>query len=228
MGTLDDAGDVGHDEGDPLLHVDHTQVGEQGGEVVVGNLGPRLGHHGEQRGLAHVGETHQPHVGQQLELQHHLALLAGEPRLGKPGHLAGGGGKVLVAPAAVAPPGQHKGLGRGHVADDLIGVGVPYHGAQGHLDDQILPILAGAALALAVHAVARSVFALVAEVHQGGHMAVHLEEDVSSPASVAAVGPAGGHVLLPVEGHGPVAAVAGLDGDFGGIHECWHCRHLLT
>ena len=135
---------------------------------------------------------------------------------------------MLVAPAAVAPPGQHKGLGGGHVADDLIGVGVPHHGAQGHLDDQVLPVLAGAAPALSVHAVARGVFALVAEVHQGGHMAVHLEKDVSSPASIAAVGPAGGHVLFPVEGHGPVAAVAGLDGDFGGIHECWHCRHLLT
>ena len=47
-------------------------------------------------------------------------------------------------------------------------------------------------------------------------------------AAIAAVGSAGGHVLFPVEGHGPVAAVAGLDGDFGGIHECWHCRHLLT
>ena len=59
-------------------------------------------------------------------------------------------------------------------------------------------------------------------------MAVHLKQDVSSPASVAAVGPAGGDILLPVEGHGPVAAVAGLNGDFGGIHKCWHCRHLLT
>ena len=42
-GALDDAGDVRHDEGDALLHLDHAQVGVEGGEVVVGDLGLGLG-----------------------------------------------------------------------------------------------------------------------------------------------------------------------------------------
>ena len=42
-GALDDAGDVRHDEADALIHVHHAQVGEQGGEVVVGDLGLGLG-----------------------------------------------------------------------------------------------------------------------------------------------------------------------------------------
>ena len=42
-GALDDAGDIGHDEGDPLLHINHPQIGEEGGEVVVGDLGLGLG-----------------------------------------------------------------------------------------------------------------------------------------------------------------------------------------
>jgi len=106
--------------------------------------------------------------------------------------------------------------------------GVPDHGAQGDLDDQVLPIPAGAALAGAVHAVGGHVFALIAEVHQGGHMPVHLEDHVAAPAAVAAVGSAGGHVFFPVEGHGAVASLAGFHSDFGGIHKaCCHGVRLL-
>ena len=76
-----------------------------------------------------------------------------------------------------------------------------------------LAVLAGLAAALAVHAVGRHIFALVAEVHQGGHVVVHLQDDGAAVAAVAAVGAAGGHVFLPVEGHRAVAAVAGPDGD---------------
>ena len=67
-GALDDAGNVGHDEADALVHVHHAQIGVEGGKVVVGDLGVRLADHAEQRGLTHVGEAHQSHVRQQLQL----------------------------------------------------------------------------------------------------------------------------------------------------------------
>ena len=44
-GALNNAGDIGHDEGDALLHIDYAQVGEESGEVVVGDLGPGLADH---------------------------------------------------------------------------------------------------------------------------------------------------------------------------------------
>ena len=226
---LDDAGDVGQDEGDTLLHIHHAQIGKQGGEMVVGDLGPGLAHHREEGGLAHIGEAHQAHVGQQLELQNHLPLLARQARLGKAGHLPGGGGEVLVAPAPVPTPGQYKAVGLGHVADNLARLRVPHHRAAGDLDDQILPVLARAALALAVHAVGGHILALIAEVHQGGHMLVDLQNHAAAPAAVAAVGAARGHVLLPVEGHRAVAAAARLDGDAGGIYKgCCHKNLLAT
>lgn len=31
-GALDDARDIGHDEGDPLVHIDHAQIGKEGGK----------------------------------------------------------------------------------------------------------------------------------------------------------------------------------------------------
>jgi len=126
---------------------------------------------------------------------------------------------MLVAPAAAAALAQHIGRVVGHVLDDLAAFGVPHQRAPGHADGQALAVLAGLAAALAVHAVAGHVFALVAEVHQRGHVVVHLQDDGAAVAAVAAVRAAGGDVFLPVEGHRAVAAAAGPHGDPGLINE---------
>src|SRR5699024_10866994 len=47
-GSLDDAGNVGHNEGHALVHIDHSQIGEEGGKVVVGDLGPGLADHAQK------------------------------------------------------------------------------------------------------------------------------------------------------------------------------------
>ena len=65
-GPLDHAGDVGHNEGDPFLHANHTQHRGDGGEGVVGDFRLGLADDGNQGGFSHIGEAHQPHVGQQL------------------------------------------------------------------------------------------------------------------------------------------------------------------
>ena len=130
-GPLDDAGDVRHDEADAVLHPHDAQVGEQGGEVVVGDLGLGLGHHGEQCGLAHVGEAHQPHVRQQLQLQDDVVGLAGEAALAKRGTCRVGVAKWLFPPAAPAAPAEHIGLAAGHVLHDLIGLRIPHPGCPG-------------------------------------------------------------------------------------------------
>src|SRR5699024_6830511 len=135
------------------------------------------------------------------------------------------GGEVLVAPAPPAALTEDEGLVPGDVLDDLLGLRVPDDGAPGDLQDQIGPVLAGAALAGAVHAVFRHIFALIAEVHEGGHVVVGHHHHVAAPAAVAPVGAAGRHVLLPVEGDHPVAPVAGAHGDLGGIYKgCCHLR----
>ena len=144
---------------------------------------------------------------------------AGQSRLGEAGHLTGGGGEVHVAPAAPAALAEDKRLLVAHVLDDLAALGIPDQRAPGDPDHKICAVLAAAAGTLAVHAVAGHVFALVAEVHQGGHIIVHLQNDGAAPAAVTAVRTAGGHIFLPVEGYHAVAAVARLDGDAGLIDE---------
>ena len=76
-------------------------------------------------------------------------------------------------------------------------------------------------------AVSGAGFSLVAEVHQGGHVPVDLKDDAAAPAAVAAVGSACRHILLPVEGHRAVSAVAGADGDLRGINKLRHRKILL-
>ena len=61
-GALDDAGDIRHHEADALVHPHDAQVGVEGGEVVVCDLGLSLGDHAQKGGLAHVGEADEAHV----------------------------------------------------------------------------------------------------------------------------------------------------------------------
>ena len=169
----------------------------------------------------------EPYVRQELQLQHHVVTLPGQAALGKAGSLAGGGGEVGVAPAALAAPAEDIGRAVGHVLDDLIGLRVPDQGTPGHPDDQGFAVLAGLALAGAVHAVLGGILALVAEIHQGGEVVVHLQNNVAAVAAVAAVRAAGGNVFLPVEGHAAVAAVSCLHGDPGLVYKgCCHGTHL--
>ena len=210
-GTLDDAGDIRHDEADTVVHIHNAQIGIEGGEVVVGDLGVRLADNTQERGLAHVGKAHKTHIRQQLQLQNHIVTLAGKAGLGKAGHLTGGRGKMLIAPAASAALTEDERLLVGHILDDLAGFGVPDQGAPRHADGEALTVLAAFAAALPVYAASGHIFALIAEVHKGGHIVVHLHDDAAAVAAVAAVGAAGRDIFFSVKGHRAVAAVAGSD-----------------
>ena len=107
----------------------------------------------------------------------------------------------------------HERLARGHVVHDRAAVRVAQQGAARHADVQALAHAAGAALALTVGAVGGHVFALVAKIHERGHVVIHFKDDVAAAPAVTAVRPAGSHVFLAVEGHRAVAAVARAHGD---------------
>ena len=64
----DEAGHVGDGE-DRVAGGDHAEVGHQRREGVVGDLGPRGRHRGDQRGLAGAREPDERDVGDALELE---------------------------------------------------------------------------------------------------------------------------------------------------------------
>ena len=208
--TLDNTGDIGHDERHALIHIDDAEIRVQRGEVVVCDLRAGIGRDGQQRGLADIREADKADIRQQLQLQHDLVLLAGQAGLGKARHLTGRRGKMLVAPATAAALAEDKVRIVGHILDDLVRCGIAHDRTARDLNDKVLAALAGAARALPVLTGCRSIFALVAEVHQRGEVVVHAQDDIAALAAVAAVRATCGHIFLAVEGNGTIAAVTGL------------------
>ena len=195
--------------------------------MIIGDLGLGRADDADEGGFAHIGESDQAHVGDQLQLQAHLELLAGQAGLGELGDLAGGGGKMGVAPAATAALGNYHRLRTGNIRHHEAGARLLHQGAPGHPDDEVRRVFAGAAGGAAVLADFGHVFALVAEIHQGGKVVIGHKDHVAAPAAVAAVGAAGRHKFFAVETHRAVAALAGLDGDLGHIYKHGHVVLLI-
>ena len=113
--ALDKPGHVGDHKGllvRLLAHGHHAEVGLEGGERVVGDLGPGGGDARDERGFAGVGVADQAHIGQQLQLQPIDALLAGPAQFVLARRLVGAGGKVLVAASAASALGDDEALVR--------------------------------------------------------------------------------------------------------------------
>ena len=194
--------------------------------MIVGDLGTGGRDDADEGGLAHIGEADQAHIRDDLQLQLQVHILAGQAGLGKLGDLAGGGGKMAIAPAAAAATGDHHRLGTGKVSHDQAGLGFFQHSAAGHADDQVIGVGAALALGAAVFTVGCGVLTLVAEVHQGGEVVVGDKNDVTAATAVAAVRAASRHEFFAVEGHRAVAALAGMQPDGRGINKITGC-HVL-
>ena len=67
--TLDQARDIGHHEFGIGINAHYTEIGFQGSEGIVGNLGLGSRHHTDQRALTNIGKSHEGHVGHELHFQ---------------------------------------------------------------------------------------------------------------------------------------------------------------
>ena len=195
--------------------------------MVGGDLRARRADAGKNGGFAYAGHTDQSHVGQHLQLQYQFSLLALGAVFGEHGHLTSGGGKVLVAPAAAAAAAADKGLVIGHILDDLARFCIADQRARRHQDHHVLGGGTVKFLAAAVAAVFGHEFAVVAEKEQRGGAGIDLEDDVTAVAAVTAGGAAPGNVFLAVEGYGTVAAVTGLDVNFGFVYDSLGITHRV-
>ena len=196
--------------------------------MIVRHLGTGGGDGGKQGGFADVRKSHEAHVGQQLQLQPGIEALAGKTGLGKAGRLPGRGGKVGVSPAAAAAAADEHRLVAGDIRHQGAGVLILDEGTAGYTDGHIRAVAAKAVHAGAGLAVLRSVLFLITEVHQGGQIVIRDKINAAAAAAVAAVGSAGGNVLLPAEGNGTVAAVSRFEMDVRNIHEHGHGKSLQT
>ena len=188
---FDDAGYVGHDEGAGVAVFYDAQVGYQCGEGVAGYFGFGGGYYGEECGLAGIGKSHQPYVGEYFKFEDFPFLFAGFAGLGVAGCLVGGRFEVGIA-QATAPPAKEDLLlvVLGDLEEEVAGFRVFGDGAEGYIQYDVFAIGARAvALAPVAPFFGDDMFA-VFERQEGPHMLVTLKKDMAATATVAAVGAA--------------------------------------
>ncbi len=103
--AFDEAGEVGDGEGlgvGVLADLDDAEVGFEGGEGVVGDLGPGGGEARDECRLADVGVADEAGVGEETEFEAVGALFAGAAEFVLARGLVGAGGEVLVAASAAS------------------------------------------------------------------------------------------------------------------------------
>src|SRR6478609_1617279 len=209
-GTLDQAGHVGDHEG-RLAGGDHAEVGDEGGERVVGDLGPRSRDRGDQRRLAGAREADQADVGDDLELEAYDELVAGLTQQREPGSLALGGGEGRVAETAAAAGCDDQ---RRPVADEVGQRGAVlglHERAVGDGEDQVLAVAAVLVVTGALATVVGAALRAVVVVDEGRDARVDLEDDRPALAAVAAVGTAERLELLPLDRGHAVATSSGRE-----------------
>ncbi len=167
---------------------------------------------GDERGLARVGIADQAYIGQQLQFEAVVALLARAAQFVLPGGLVDTGGEVLVAtPAAAALGDDDLLVWFLEVVDQLAGVLVVKGRPDWHLQEDGVAVGPAAVGSHAVLAALRLVLGVIAEVDQGIVTLRGDHDDVAATAAVAAGRSAAGNEFFAPEGHAAIAAVAGLD-----------------
>jgi hypothetical protein len=209
---LDQARHVGHHE---LLLAggDHAEMGFEGGEGIVGDLGLGRRDPRDQGALAGVREADQGHVGHQLQFQLQPALLAALGLFGERWCSPAVAEEAGVTPAAPASRRRQPGVAGAHQVGDDLTVATLDDGALGDGDPQVGPRAPVTGLALAVAAVARPSVGMVVERPQGSHAGIGDQPHVAALAPVTAVGSASRDVGLPPERHsaGPAVTPPGAE-----------------
>jgi hypothetical protein len=220
-GARDQPGDVGHG----VAHVpglDHAEVGHERREGVVGDLGPGGADGRDQARLPGGGVPHQGHVGDGLELQHDVPGVPGRAQQGEAGGLALDRGQRRVAQAALAAGGRDELRTLAHEVGQDVAVLVLDHGAVRHGEDEVLPLVAVAHVALAGPAVLGRAVGGVVVVEQGGGLPVHAQDHAAPVAPVAAVRAAERLELLAEDGHAAVPAGTAGDVQDDAVYETGH------
>ena len=225
--ALDEAGDVGDDVG-VVARADDAQIGHEGGERIIGDLGARGAHARDKGGFPDAGHADESGVGHELHLELDPMLQRGLALLGERRGSTGRRDEMGVAPAAAAAGCDDDALAiMGEVGDLVRGlhglrIDLSNDGTHGNLKDQILSVLSILASALAMRAALGAEMVLESVVDKRRELGVGLDDDVTAATAVAAVGPALGNERLAAEGHASGSAVAALDVDTADVGELGH------
>jgi hypothetical protein len=222
MRAFDQSWDIGHHEAAIAAQRHHAEVGRQRRERVVGDLRARRRDARDEGGLARVGETHEPDVGQQLQLEMQRLHLARFPGFGPPRCAIRGRHELRVAAAATPPFGDEHALSVVREIGDqarAVSVLLEHERTDRHGDLEVRRRVTGAVAALSVASAPGFEFGVVAKIDQGVLGGNRGDVDRAARAAVAAVGPAARDVFLSTKTEATVAARTGFDVDVDFVDE---------
>ena len=216
-GAFDQTRNVGNHKALFRPHAHHAQVGVEGREGVVGDLGTGIRDGRDQGRLAGIRHAQQAHIGQHAQFELELVCLARPARRLLAGRTVGGGLVVQVAEAAVTALGQQALFAvLQQLHHQFAGFGVADDGAHRHAQHDVFAGGTKLIGATALFAVAGFVTARVAVVNQRVDVAVCDHIDVPASPAVAPVGAAEGNELLTTEADASATTVTGghINGGF--------------
>ncbi len=218
-GTLDEARDVGHHER-LLAARNDTEVGDERGERIVGDLGTRRTHPCDQRRLTHARESHKRGIRQQLQLELDPPFLARFAELREGGGPACRRGEMPIAPASPATAHDHQALPVvRQVTEHLARLGIAHDGTPRHRQHQVVTVGSVTLGTLAVRPPLRLEVPLVVVVDEGRERVVGLQDHVAAVAAITAVGTAFGHMRLATERRASRATVTRLHMNLHFVYE---------
>ena len=188
--ALDQAGNIG-DHKFLALMADHAQLRTRGGKGISSDLGLCVRDGIDERRFARIGQPDQSDIGKQLKPQPDPFFLARPAHAVLARRAVGCGLVACIAAPAIAAAQEHALLTLfGEVREDMLLVLAQHLGADGHVDDQILPARAGHVRACTAFPARRPEMLRVAKVDQRIEAVHRAKHDVPALAAIAAIGAA--------------------------------------
>ncbi len=218
---LDQPGHVGHDHLAAVRRFDRAENWLECRECIVGHLRPGVRDPRQKRRLPRVRKADERGVGEQLQVQLDVELVAGEADLGEAGHLARRAHETRVAAATGTATRENDArAGMREIGDQLVAVANLRPDGNPKLDvGPVGAVLTGATTVAALERNDHPPALVHGKIPEGW---VGEEDDVAAIAAIAAVWPALGHVLLAAKRQATVASSAGLDMNFRAVAEHGH------
>ena len=213
-GALNKTWDISHYERTLLVYPYHAENGRESGEVIVRDFRLSRTYDRDKGRFSDIREAYESNVRKKLKLKSNLELLARKSRLSKTRDLSRRSGKVNISLSSVAALCDDLWLVCGHIRHNSACFCITHYSSARNFYNKRRSALARAIARTAVLALLCGILSLIAEIYKGRKIVVHLKDNVSASAAVAAVRTARSHIFFTVKGNSSVTAIACFDLNF--------------
>src|SRR5258708_25959938 len=208
-GTLDQARNVGQDEGAPIRNFGYAQIGFQGSKWVRRNFWSRVRQNGKQCRLPGVRNADQSDIRDQLQFQFDPFLFAGFTAFRGARRLMNGILQVRIASSTAPTLADRQLLARvGEITQQVSGDHIIHDRTRRDWYNEIIGGLSGHLIWSAILALLGYIARYMSKSLQSGQPLPDFQDHIAAPSAVPSIGTAARYKFFAVEVHHPIAPVA--------------------